>query len=259
MKIAFIGAGKMAETLIARLSSQPLIASDVDPNRLRYIGKKYRIRTTESNRKAFDFGEVIVLAVKPQHISEILGAVTGRKLIISIAAGVPLQYLEKKLPGAPVIRAMPNNPCLVGAGITALAKGKKVSRKQYAAARKIFNAVGEVIDVPEKWMDAITGLSGSGPAFVYLAIEALTEGGVAEGLPFPVAEKLARQTVFGAAETAKKTVHSLRELRARVTSPGGTTVEGLAVLERYQWAKALAAAVRAAAGKSRLISRKWTL
>lgn len=260
MKIAFIGAGKMAEALIARLNSHRLIAADVDLGRLKYIGKKYKIRTTESNPSAYNYADVVILAVKPQNMEAVSNQLlrgTRWKLIISIAAGVPLKYLEKKFPGVPVIRAMPNNPCMVGAGITALAKGKKASLRNLETARKIFEAVGEVIEVPEKWMDAVTGLSGSGPAFAYLVIEALTAGGVRAGLPKKVSEKLALQTVIGAAETVKKTGIPPQKLREMVTSPGGTTIEGLAVIEKYMTAKALSLAVHAAAKKSKLLGRKW--
>jgi len=262
MKIAFIGAGKMAEALISRLGSpRNITASDIDKRRLSYLRAKYKIKIARNNREAFRAGKVVVLAVKPQQMAEVLkelgdGDRTTR-VIISIAAGIPLKYLEKKLPGASIIRAMPNNPCLVGAGMTALAKGKRASSKQYAAVDKIFKSVGEVIRVPEKWMDAVTGLSGSGPAFVYLMLDALIEGGKAEGLPFPVAEKLALQTVLGAAETARRTVHSLKKLREMVASPGGTTVEGLAVLKKYKMEKSLSVAVRAAAKKAKILSERW--
>jgi pyrroline-5-carboxylate reductase len=257
MKIAFIGAGNMAEALIARLKSHYLIAADIDAKRLNYIGKKYRIRTAECNSAACRFGDVIVLAVKPQQLGEVLGAVQGKKLIVSIAAGVPLRYLEKKLPGARVVRAMPNNPCMAGAGMTALAKGRRATLRDLQVAERIFKAVGEVMAVPEKWMDAVTGLSGSGPAFAYLVIEALTSGGIRAGLPKKVAEKLALQTVIGAAETVKMTGIPPRKLRAMVSSPGGTTIEGLAVIEKYMTSRALSLAVRAAAKKSRLLGRRW--
>lgn len=260
MKIAFIGAGKMAEAMIARLKSHRLITADVDLGRLKYISNKYKIRTTESNPAAYNYADVVILAVKPQNmevVSSQLSGVTGRKLIISIAAGIPLKYLEKKFPGVPVIRAMPNNPCMVGAGMTALAKGKQAAPRDLRTARNIFEAVGEVVEVPEKWMDAVTGLSGSGPAFAYLVIEALTAGGIRAGLPQKLSEKLALQTVIGAAETVKRTGLPPRKLREMVSSPGGTTIEGLAVIEKYMTAKALSLAVHAAAKKSKILGKKW--
>lgn len=265
MKIAFLGAGKMAQALISHLGAPTrIIASDKDKRRLKYVRAKYGVKIAGNNIGAFEVGDVVVLAVKPQNMAEVLAEVQGpmsnvgkQKLVISIAAGIPLKYLEKKLPGASIIRAMPNNPCMVGHGVTALAKGKKVSSKQYAVAEKIFVSMGEVVEVPEKWMDAVTGLSGSGPAFVYSVMEALAAGGVAAGLPRNAAAKLALQTVLGAAQTAKITGRRPRELREMVTSPGGTTVEGLAVLERSGAAKAFASAVRAAAKKSKTLSKRW--
>lgn len=258
MKIAFLGGGKMAEALIAGLGRTARVTVfDVDPKRLKLLKAKYKVQAAKSNAAAFAAAEVVILAVKPQHLAEVLAEVTGNKLVISIAAGIPISYLQKKLPGCRIIRTMPNNPALVGQGITALAPAKGVGSRGLGIAKKIFKAVGEVVVVPEKWMDAVTGLSGSGPAFVYLIMEALTEGGVARGLPFAVAEKLATQTVIGAAQTARQSVHSLRELRRMVTSPGGTTIEGLAVLEKFKLVDALAGAVRAAAKKSAVLSAKW--
>ena len=157
----------MAEAIIARLKNHLVMASDVDPQRLNLLRKKYKIKTSLNNSECFSYGELVVLAVKPQQMADVLkelgagdrGPGTG-KLVISIAAGIPLSYLQKKLPGFPVIRAMPNNPCLVGEGVTALAKGKTVDRPQMKKAAAVFGAVGEVIEVPEKMMDAVTGLSG---------------------------------------------------------------------------------------------------
>ena len=269
MKIGFLGGGKMAEALISGLGkSAKVVVSDVDPKRLRLLKSKYKVSTAGSNREAYNSAEVVIIAVKPQHVTEVLEELrgkkeesgkrnTGRKLVISIAAGIPISYLQKKLPGCQIIRTMPNNPVLVGQGITAIAKGPLVTRYSLLVTKRIFSAVGEVIEVPEKWLDAVTGLSGSGPAFVYLVMEALTEGGVAQGLPFAVAEKLAVQTVIGAAQTAKQTVHSMKTLRQMVASPGGTTIEGLAVLEKFKLVEALSGAVRAAAKKSQVLSARW--
>jgi pyrroline-5-carboxylate reductase len=277
MKIAFLGGGKMAEALIRGLGrTAKAIVYDVDPKRLRLLKAKYKVKVAQSNAEAFSLAEIIVLAVKPQNVAEVLEEIRaenverralsrGKKLVISIAAGIPIKYLQKHLPKCQIVRTMPNNPALVGQGITAIAKSplvtpacRQAGRYPLLVTKRIFSAVGEVVVVPEKWLDAVTGLSGSGPAYVYLTIEALTEGGVAEGLPFAVAERLAAQTVIGAAQTAKQTSHSLKELRRMVSSPGGTTVEGLAVLEKFRLAKALAGAVRAAARKSRALSARWT-
>lgn len=279
MKISFIGAGKMAEALIARLRSSSfggqarLFASDVDGKRLQYLKNKYRARIARSNVEAFLAGDIIILAVKPQQMAEVLDEisracrqagnairVTGNvKLVISIAAGIPLSYLQKKLPHYAVVRAMPNNPALVGEGITAIASGTRVSRIALRVTKQIFESVGEVVVVPEKLMDAVTGLSGSGPAYVYQMIEAMTEGGVKAGLPKKTAAKLATQTVLGAAATVKKTGRQPAELRAMVTSPGGTTLEGLKALDKRKFSQAVVEAVKAAAKKSTALSKKWAI
>lgn len=266
MRIAFIGAGKMAEALLARLTADSIIASDPVIKRLKFLKSKYRIKTTLNNLEAFEQGEIVVLAVKPQQMAEVLTQLAGRtaktppnKLVISIAAGIPLNYLQKKLPGQAIVRAMPNNPCLVGAGMTALAKGRRVSLAQFGVAKRLFAKVGQVLAVPEKWLDAVTGLSGSGPAIVYSVVEAMVEGGVAAGLPKQVAGQLALQTLIGAAETLSKTKITPGQLRQMVASPGGTTVEGLAVLEKYLTEKAISGAVVAAANKSKILSERWAL
>lgn len=264
-KIVFIGAGKMAEALIAQLAkSNQIMAADVDGKRLSHLKKKYKIKITKDNREAFNFGEVVILAVKPQKMSESIEGIGSRgwgvekgkgKLIISIAAGVTLNFLQQRVPGLPIIRSMPNNPCLIGQGITAIAKGKKATAQNMKLAKTIFRSVGQVFEVPEKLMDAVTGLSGSGPAFVYQTIEALTLGGIDLGLPRNLAEKFALQTVIGAALTVQNTGKSPIELTVMVASPGGTTIEGLKILEKYELPRALKEAVAAAANKSASLSQ----
>ena len=257
--IGFIGAGKMAEALISHLAaSHSILASDKDPKRLQHVKKKYRVKTTSDNLAVFEKANILILAVKPQNMGEVVGEVNRKSkienrklLIISIAAGITLAYLQKHLPGYQIIRAMPNNPCLVGMGITALAAGKGVGRKEKEKARKIFEAVGEVDEVPEAWMDAVTGLSGSGPAFIYLVIEALAEAGIRLGIKKSIAEKLAMHTVLGAAHTMLKTGESAAKLRAMVTSPGGTTEQGLKALEEGALYHDLIKAVTAAAARSK--------
>ena len=258
-RLAFIGSGKMAEALIQGVKSNAsrIIASDVNKKRLAFIKKKYRVRVTASNSEAVRNAEIIILAIKPQNMAEILREIHGlrRQLVISIAAGIPLRYLQKKTPGVPIVRAMPNNPCLVKEGITALARGKNTTPAQFNKAVAIFKTVGKVVAVPESYLDAVTGLSGSGPAFVYEVIEALTDGGVRSGLPKKLALKLALQTVKGAVKTVEVTGKSPRKLQEMVTSPGGTTIEGLKVLKKFQTSKALASAVIAAARKSKKLSK----
>ena len=266
MTIGFIGAGRMAEALISRLgSSQKVIASDIKKDRLNYLRRKYKVKVAKSNLDVFRSAEIVILAVKPQNMAKVLEELGAQgtehrtqKVVISIAAGIPFEYLQKKLPGIPMLRAMPNNPCLVGMGITALAKGRSVNARLLRKAEAVFEKVGGVVRIPEKWMVAGTGVSGSGPAFVYQMIEALTSGGTAAGLPKNVAAKLALQTVLGSAITVKGTGKSPRDLRIMVTSPGGTTMEGLKVLEKRRFSRALREAVVAAAKKSKKLNRKWT-
>ncbi|MEA3493779.1 MAG: pyrroline-5-carboxylate reductase [Candidatus Margulisiibacteriota bacterium] len=261
--IGFIGAGKMAEALISKLGSpKKIIASDISPKRLSYLKKKYKIKTTRSNSEVFTKAKIIILAVKPQDMRDVrcdMRDVKRGVLFISIVAGIPLSYLQKKLPGVPVVRAMPNNPALVGMGVTAVTKGKGVSREQFKKAEAIFKAVGEVVEVKESLMDAVTGLSGSGPAYVYQFIESLVQGGYAVGLPRNISAKLAVMTVLGAAYTVLTTGKSPSELRKMVTSPGGTTIEGLSALKRGKFSKVLIEAVLAASKKSKKLSHQWTL
>ncbi|MFH1541978.1 MAG: pyrroline-5-carboxylate reductase [bacterium] len=266
-KLGFIGGGRMAEALIARLgNAKNIIVFDVDRKRLSYLRNKYGVRIATDNFDVVTQAGIVILAVKPQNMAEVLGPKglwayrpLGNKLFISIVAGIPLTYLQQKLPKAKIIRAMPNTPCLVGEGMICLAKGKGTAPALMNKALKIFQKVGEVLEVPEKWLDAVTGLSGSGPAYVFEVIEALTNGGVKNGLPRAIAAKLALQTVYGAAATVKQTGHEPLALCQMVTSPGGTTIEGLKVLSKKKTAAAISEAVTAAAKKSKELSNKWTL
>jgi pyrroline-5-carboxylate reductase len=267
VKIAFIGAGRMAEALIQGLllgrvvPRQNIIASDSNASRLKYITQKYKVKTYRDNLKAVGQGNVIVLAVKPQVMREVLSeigpVVRSNRLIISIAAGITLNILERAIPQAAVIRAMPNNPCLVQAGISALCKGKKAKEKDIKTAKLIFGVVGETVAVEEKFMDAVTGLSGSGPAFVYLSLEGFMEAGKKMGMNKKVAEKLALQMVFGSIKTVLQTGKTPAELREMVTSPGGTTLAGLKILRKGKFKEILVKAVEAAAKRSKELSRTW--
>lgn len=267
VRIAFIGAGRMAEALIkglikSKVSPKDIIASDILSERREYIGQTYKVKVTGDNLTAAKYGEIVVLAVKPQMIKGVCEEIKGKlhrgQTIISIAAGIPLDFLHKYFEDQPLIRAMPNNPALVGEGITPLAAIDAAQKLDRDRARKIFQSVGEVVEVPEDLMDAITGLSGSGPAFVYLFMEALIEAGETLGLSKNLASQLAAQTVRGSAEAIKNTGKSARELREMVTSPGGTTLEGLKVLEEENFKPAVMDAVRAAARRAEELSREWT-
>lgn len=200
--------------------------------------------------------EVVFLAVKPQHMNGVLAdlrlAVTAQHLIVSIAAGVTLSKLTEGLsPAARLIRVMPNTPCLVGSGASAFARGTATSPQDGEVVLRLLSTVGLALEVPEKLLDAVTGLSGSGPAYVYQIIEALSDGGVRVGLPRDVATKLAAQTLFGAAQMVLTTGQHPGALKDAVTSPGGTTIAGLHALEQGGLRGILMNAVQAATERSR--------
>jgi len=178
-----------------------------------------------------------------------------KPLVISVLAGVPISRLDFGFPEHPIIRAMPNTPATVGAGMTAIAVGKLVEAYHLTIAKSIFAAVGQVVEVPESLMDAVTGLSGSGPAYVAMMIEGLADGGVASGLPREIAYQLAIQTVLGTAQLLQKTHLHPAELKDQVTSPGGTTIAGVTVLEKMSLRSAMIEAVRAACRRSQELGK----
>jgi pyrroline-5-carboxylate reductase len=266
LKIGFLGAGKMA-TALARgfvraklVTAEQIIAGDVsDAARTAFAGET-GAKTTVSNAEVLKFANVLVLAVKPDQVAGVLarqsGDFTNEHLLISIAAGVTLARLESALPaGARVIRVMPNTPALVGAGASAFALGKSATAADGELAKKLLSAVGVAFQVKESLLDAVTGLSGSGPAYVYQFIEALSDGGVAAGLPRDVATKLAAQTVLGAAKMVLETGQHPGALKDQVTSPGGTTIEGLHELEKGKLRGVVMSAVRAATEKSKKLGQ----
>jgi len=241
-RLAVLGAGKMGGILIEAFLKQGLvpaknIAATVqhgDQERRKLSATAVSLGT--DNRAAAGAADIILLCVKPQTIGgvldEIRAELTEKKLIVSIAASVPTEYIERRLGGNfPVIRAMPNTPSMVGAGITAVCKGKFASDKDLDAARKLFDAVGRTVVVDEKHMDAVTGLSASGPAFIYIILEALAEGGVKMGLSRELATLLAAQTTLGAAKVALETGHHPALLKDTVTTPAGCTIDGILELE----------------------------
>jgi pyrroline-5-carboxylate reductase len=262
LTIGFLGAGKMA-TALARgfvhaglVQPAALIASDpVEPARAAFA-RETGGKATASNSEVATAANVLVIAVKPDQVAGVLAALrdelTEQHLLISIAAGVTLAKIEGALkPGARVIRAMPNTPALVGASATAFAPGKNATPADAELAGKLFSAVGVALPAKETLLDAVTGLSGSGPAYAFLMIEALSDGGVAAGLPRDVATRLAAQTLLGAAKMVLETGQHPGALKDMVTSPGGTTIEGLHELEKGEVRAALINAVRAATEKSR--------
>ncbi len=265
-KIGFLGAGKMATALARGFVRAELVipreitASDpFDAARKRFTAE-VGAKSCASNLEVARSAGVLVLATKPDQVAaalaEISAAFTKNHLLISIAAGVPLARLEAALPaGARVIRVMPNTPALVGAGASAYALGKSATAADGELAQKLLSAVGIALPVKESLLDAVTGLSGSGPAYVYQFIEALSDGGVAAGLPRDVALRLAAQTVLGAAKMVLETGQHPGALKDQVTSPGGTTIEGIHELEKGRLRGTVMSAVRAAAEKSKKLGQ----
>lgn len=251
----------MGEALLSRLLAQQrylpsdVLVSDSSGDRRHYLAERYSIGVTADNQGVVSATEALLLAVKPQGFEAVVAglqtATASPTLVISILAGVPLGKLETAFPGWPVVRAMPNTPATVGAGITALAAGDRTQPNHLDLARQIFAVVGEVVEVAESLMDAVTGLSGSGPGYIAIAVEALTDGGVAAGLPRAIAAQLALQTVLGTAALLKETQMHPAELKDRVTSPGGTTIAGITALEQAGFRNALIAAVQAASQRSK--------
>ncbi|HSE60012.1 MAG TPA: pyrroline-5-carboxylate reductase [Nitrospiraceae bacterium] len=260
-QIAFIGGGNMTEALVSGLlktgqvAPAQIIATDIRPERLEYLARSFSIRVSSDNARAVTGAHVIVLSVEPQILDEVLRGLTPsldpEALIVSVAAGYPLSRLNRVLARTVrSVRAMPNTPSIVGRGATALALSADLSPQDIARATALFESVGSVTVVEERLMDAVTGLSGSGPAYVFLIIEALADGGVKAGLPRSVAAILAAQTVLGAATMVLETGLHPAELKDRVASPGGTTIAGLHALEQGGLRAALMSAVEAAAMRS---------
>jgi len=235
-------------------------ASDPSPDARAAFSDETGAETSTVNLEIVRFAQVLVLAVKPGNVATLLEEIRPEfapgHLLISIAAGVTIAKLEGGLePDSRVVRVMPNTPALVGASASAYALGKSATTQDAALTEKLFSAVGIVFQLKENLLDAVTGLSGSGPAYVYLMIEALSDGGVASGLPRDVATKLAAQTVFGSAKMVLETGQHPAALKDMVTSPGGTTVEGLHELEKGKLRGVLMSAVRAATEKSRKLGQ----
>lgn len=263
--IAVIGAGNMGTALIGgmvRAGQGPahLIASDPDGGRRSAVQAAWKVRTTGDNAQAAEESEILLLAVKPGVVPQVLDDVKEYvrpdHTIISIAAGVRTASIEEWLGmDVPVVRGMPNTPALIGAGVSALCPGTYAGAEHLDMARNILQTVGEVVLVTEKQMDAVTGLSGSGPAYVYTVIEALADGGVRMGLPRAVALRLAAQTVLGSARMVLESGEHPAVLRDRVTSPGGTTITGMQVLESCGFRGAIMNAVEAATRRSEELGR----
>jgi len=259
--IGFIGSGNMAEALIRGLiaakvvSPQSIFISDVRQERLKELADKYGVMLCGTNAQVVERSETVVLSVKPQIMAAALQSIQGSagsgRLFISIAAGVRVAKIEAALGDVPIIRVMPNTPALIGEGMTALTCGAAATETDLAQVRKIFDAVGLTVVVKENLMNAVTGLSGSGPAYGFIIIEALSDAGVRMGLSRDIALKLAAQTLLGAAKLCLKGDKHPGELKDMVTSPGGTTIAGIKALEEGKIRATLMAAVEAAALRAR--------
>lgn len=260
--IGFIGGGQMAEALIRGIlnaglaSAERIMVVEPDAGRQDYLRQAYSVQIARDGASLAAGSRILILAVKPQVMGKVLaqyrGQITEQHLVISIAAGITIKALAAGLgQEIRIIRVMPNTPALVLAGASALAPNSRASAEDRATAKQIFSAIGTCVEVSEPQLDAVTGLSGSGPGYVFAFIEAMVDGGVLAGLPRPVAEQLVLQTVLGSAKLALETGEHPAVLKGRVTSPGGTTITGLQVLEESGFRGAVMTAVQAAAERSR--------
>jgi pyrroline-5-carboxylate reductase len=261
MKIGFIGAGKMATALAAGfikagvVASENVVASDVLPSARKHFSEATAARTAAESSSVVQSSDILFLAVKPQQMGEVLSSLShslnARHLVVSIAAGIKLKQMIAALgEAARIVRVMPNTPCLVNAGASAYALGGAATRDDATTVQKLLSTVGIAVEVSETLLDAVTGLSGSGPAYAFQIIEALSDGGVRAGLPRSVATQLAAQTLLGAAKMVLETGDHPGTLKDAVTSPGGTTIAGLHELERGGLRAALMNAVVAATQRS---------
>jgi pyrroline-5-carboxylate reductase len=264
-RIALLGGGRMGEALLAGLidagfEPDALAVADVDPDRRRTLEERFPgVRVVPTVAWAVADADVVVVAVKPRDVPAVLASsltsLRDDALVLSIAAGVTLRDLEAAVPGRPVVRAMPNTPALVRRGAAAIAAGSAATDAHLATAERLLGAVGVVVRVPESLLDAVTGLSGSGPAYVFLFAEALVEAGVLVGLPRATATALVVETLVGSAALLAEGTDSAEALRAAVTSPGGTTAAGLYAMEQHGFRAGVIEAVVAATRRSAELGR----
>ncbi|MFY9661122.1 MAG: pyrroline-5-carboxylate reductase [Terriglobales bacterium] len=241
-KVAILGAGKMGTILLQSflrdglLSAGQTFATTAHPERARVLKEKFKVRAGTDNSAAVKDADIIFLCVKPQVVADVVRGIRAhvhaKQVIISVAASVPTEMIERALEKeVPVVRAMPNTPCAQGAGMTALCKGKFANKQHLELATQFFDAVGRTVVLDEKHMDAVTGLSASGPAYIYIILESLAEAGVKVGLPRDVATLLAAQTTMGAARVVLETGDHPALLKDAVTTPAGCTIDGIMELE----------------------------
>jgi pyrroline-5-carboxylate reductase len=265
-RVALLGGGKMGAALLGGLldggfDPDSLTVAEIDVERRKEIEARFpKVRVVPSGAWGVADADVVIVAVKPGDVAASLAAalpaLPERALVLSIAAGVTIATLEAAAPGRPVVRAMPNTPALVGLGASAIAPGAVATDEHLDVAERLLRSVGVVVRVDEPQLDAVTGLSGSGPAYVMLVAEALTEAGVLTGLPRVIAIQLVQQTLLGSATLLANSDEGPESLRAAVTSPGGTTAAGLRALEARGVRAAFIDAVVAATERSRELGRK---
>jgi pyrroline-5-carboxylate reductase len=261
VKIAFIGGGNMGEAMLSAVlerlpAPHSIYVSDIDEARRKHLEQKYGVTATGGNREAIENTDTMVLAIKPQNLAQAMTELNGQlkptQLVLSIIAGARIDTLRRGLDHSHIVRAMPNTPAQIGEGISVWTATAEVSEEHKKEARSILKAMGEEIYVDdEKYLDMATAVSGSGPAYVFLFMESLIDAAVHIGLPRDEAQKLVLQTVVGSGQFAQKSGKELAELRRMVTSPGGTTAEALAQLEKGQFSNLILQAVTAAYNKAK--------
>ncbi len=266
MKIAFIGGGNMGEVILSAVlakglaSSQAISVSDISEPRRQYLEQKYNVTVTGDNRQAVSRGDIVVLAIKPQNLAEAMAELNGRlkstQLVLSIVAGASINTLSVGLSHNRVVRAMPNTPAQIGEGMSVWTATAEVTEQQKGWAGSILSAMGKEIYVDdEKYIDMATAISGSGPAYVFLFVEALIEAARHIGLPQDMAQELVSQTLLGSSHFLQQSGKEPSELRRMVTSPGGTTAEALARLEKGQFTELVKQAVEAAYNKAKRLMK----
>lgn len=261
MNIAIVGCGKLGEAILGGLlgsgvtEAEAIVATVRRPEHAEELAEKYGLRVTTDNADAVRGADVVIVCVKPQRATELLPTLRGalaQKLVVSTCAGLRMESYESWLPDSRILRAMPNTPCMIGEGMTVVAPGKGATDADVEQARTIFSGVGRCLVLEEKHMDVVTGLSGSGPAFAFVILEALADGGVMMGLPRQAAVELAAQTVRGAAKLVLESGQHPAALKDEVTTPAGCTIAGLLMMEdgkiRSTLARAIQEATRVASG-----------
>ncbi|MCX7913701.1 MAG: pyrroline-5-carboxylate reductase [Thermodesulfovibrionales bacterium] len=263
--IGFIGGGNMAEAIVkgmlqsSRYKKEDIVVSEPRDERRKYLKETFQIKTTSDNRQVVKEAPIIVLAVKPQNMDEVLREISveidDTKTIVSIAAGISLSYLKEKLKTSKLIRVMPNTPALVQEGMSVISLYSCLPMELVAPVRDIFMSIGKVIHLPEEKMDAVTALSGSGPAFIAYFLECLINAGEKLGLTYENSSELTIQTLIGTSRLLEEGI-SLQKIREMVTSPGGTTAAGLLTFQKMNFQNIITEALQSAFNRSKELGRR---